>query len=242
MTEPRAFTPAMEAVREIADQALLAGPEGITLYWRCPPFTLETARLQARSFQQSFTSLRARARRLSAEDKLARDHAGTGTYDRLAAQRGDLPDAAGAYIRLCPARALFEDVEIVSNATGQALRTVGSAKHPGWTLLERASDYMLSGQGNALTEAEWDQMTLWWEEIRPPGTTEPWNFLMGSEWYPRGSVRTSQPSAHPVPHPAEEPLTKVDVGPSLTALDEGSLKDLRKSGDVFGEEEPNNGP
>jgi len=135
MAESRSYSPNYETVRKAADAALMS-PDGIAINYRVDAVTpMSACALKARSFQQSFTSLRARMRRLDAkvrgeimEHSVVRDSFARGPYDDLVCQRLPLADEGGWCVTLRHAHVLIDELEIIDIATGQPLSEIGKNK------------------------------------------------------------------------------------------------------------------
>jgi hypothetical protein len=116
----------MVRVKSLADRALQL-PEGLRIYFRTEAHgTFETAHRAARSFQTSFSSMRAKARRQmerahSQNDSLIMDTLTQGPYDSLACQKEWLPNGEGFAIWLAPAYALDLFNDVVDAKSGQQL-------------------------------------------------------------------------------------------------------------------------
>lgn len=122
MPAARSFSPSFNMIVDTA-RAALQKPEGLSVEFRISKLgSMEACATAARSFQVSFTSLRARARRknMAAKGQLYdRDHDAFGIYDGLVCQRQRFPDNSGWYVWLGPASAALQDLEIIDNATGE---------------------------------------------------------------------------------------------------------------------------
>lgn len=174
MPAARAMTGNMSLAASIADKALEAA-EGITIPYRVSKYgSLDACDQQARSLQSSFTSLRARVRRLAnrvREDELMlRDQSIVGKYDALACLRQLMPGNEGWQVWIGPAISALADLEIIDNATGKNLAGVD----PLLELIQRAQDPKRAGTVTAL---EWDWAL----------TQREWNVweIDGRCWFPR---------------------------------------------------------
>lgn len=181
MPASRTTTPAQQRVRDIADQALKE-PDGITIWFRTSQYgSLKAANSAALGYQQAFSAMRARARRLAqrqsgeAHDLL--DGFSHGPYDSLAVSKQWLPDDEGVTLIFLPSYAFGMDLEITSNATGEPLaaedpifnRCVAIANRFGKVRRESNRDKTLFI--NPLTD---DEMRFVWEHS--PDTAEFYGF------------------------------------------------------------------
>src|SRR6185369_10870553 len=131
MPETRAFTGNLASITAAADAALQA-PQGIEVRFLAPdyPTGLDGAASAARSFQKTFSSLRARTRKLQAH------HLGESSafpppttlaqsiYDKLVCERARIID--GWVIRLMPVALVQSSFALFDIATGEALTTTGA--------------------------------------------------------------------------------------------------------------------
>lgn len=123
MSAPRAHTAALERVRKLADLAL-DDPKGIDISILVSTYgSMDACAQLARSFQQSFTSLRARNRKQDNASKLADP---VSKYDALICQRLPMPNDTGWSIRLIREDTNLLGWEITSLATGQPVTQVVS--------------------------------------------------------------------------------------------------------------------
>lgn len=126
MPAARGFTPTLGRIKDWADTALTE-PDGVTLIWTVPDFSLAACAQHARGFQTSFTSLRAKARRQvllrdGIEADYARDQYTQGPYDVLACVREPLADGSGWSVTLCRGHDMFQGVKVVNARTGEPLK------------------------------------------------------------------------------------------------------------------------
>ena len=168
MTASRHESPSYAAVRGAADRALNA-PQGVTVYFRIADHgTMAQCEHLARGFQVSFTSMRARARRLSAkirgENPHMMDSMATGEYDRLVCQRALLPDGGGWSVGLYPTAMMLAGMEIVDNATGQPITDIGKGQTEAEALSERILRALIDKQRPTRPTPE-DMKRLW--ELAP---------------------------------------------------------------------------
>lgn len=188
MPDARAFTGNMETLRAILDSALEA-PEGVTLYFRSPPHTPAAAAAAARGIQTSFSSLRARVRRSAmrrAGELHARDVNARGAYDTLMCQREALDGGSWA-VRFVRAGEFLQGIEIIDNATGKPLTSLGQAQDE----RERLIDKAIMGIGGKLTAADWDRLTEL--DARAFPTEAPWHSPNGVMTFPRPTDSDTPP-------------------------------------------------
>ncbi len=108
----QAFTPNMDTMARVCQDAL-ASPNGLTLKFTVAKLgSLEACHARAKSTQNTFTSLRARSRRLTPAERGSRDHFKRGDDDTLVCRREPLPDNEGWCVRFLHAIDMFSDVEI----------------------------------------------------------------------------------------------------------------------------------
>lgn len=210
MADPRAYSPNFVSVQQVASHAL-DDPSGAAIFFTTAALgSLEAAKHAARSFQQSFTSLRARGRRRSetALGEVARNQASVprfsdarGMYDALVCQRSPLPDGKGWKVELIPAAAVLATLDIRDRITGEPI-TLGK-NEPQWA---KTMALALNKQTRALVTAQmWDEA-----EREKPGM---WiaNDGSGLPWFYRPADATA-PTPEPYPsHPAyDEPTSAFD--------------------------------
>ncbi len=191
MPSPRAYTANMDSIASVADAAN-ASPDGLTVFYYPKDYgSVEGCKAAAVSFQQAFSALRSRARRLSerrlGEDATPpRDSFASGIYDKLVCRRSPLTDNAGWKIELIPARNVLSQMEIIDNATGLPLTTLGSHTDE-WTKLLNKSIY----QRADFTADDWDRFTELDEARR--GDIEIWHTIDGVCHFPRPGQRAPSP-------------------------------------------------
>lgn len=122
----KALTPAMSAVARYADQAKLQ-PEGIELFFLVTKYgSLPGAASAARSFQTTFSSLRARKRRQAQreefESKHIEDAFTQGKYDSLSCQKTTLGEGRGYSVLLIPIDQYGMAIEAYDLATGERIK------------------------------------------------------------------------------------------------------------------------
>lgn len=181
MTEPRALTAAMVNAQRVADAAL-STPDGICIYFRTPAQgSLAHCKHLARSFQQSFSSMRSRARRTvenrahhSNDGIKLRDIFVRGPYDNLACIREELPEDAGWCITVCPSSTILNQFDIIDIATGKPLSNVGAGRDELNIIMEKALQ-----RPETMTIREYDRALeidpTFWDAIDDPN----------SVWLPR---------------------------------------------------------
>lgn len=195
MAGARAYTAAYDTVQKAA-LAALADPDGLTVYFRLDRYpSPEACASASRSFQTVFSSLRARARRLSERrigDSAAappRDTLAQGPFDKLVCQRLPLPNGEW-YVSLVPSHVIMSGLDIVSNSTGQPLTAFGAKQD------ERTALAVKMAEGK-LTAGEWDRL-LALDRLAFPGEPD----LLPSH-YPRPGG--PQPTA-------DDPFLNEDIG------------------------------
>lgn len=108
----RAYTANMDEVRKLCETALQS-TTGLTITFTVERHgSLAACKSRAVSTQNSFTSLRARSRKLDTSSEHAALHFIRGQYDGLVCRREPLPNNAGWLVRFLPATSMFADVEI----------------------------------------------------------------------------------------------------------------------------------
>ena len=131
MAEPRTHMASHDALIDLSERAL-ASEEGVHIRFTVTPErSLEACAIAARSFQKVWTSLRARARRMTQ----ARDANLPGPYDRLSCTRLPLPNGEGWQISLVHATAVLASFDVVDIATGERI-ALGAGKRE--RLIEKA--------------------------------------------------------------------------------------------------------
>lgn len=141
MAETRAYSANYHHVQAVAQRAL-ANPSGLIIAWTLDTEpTLEVCKLKARSFQQSFTSFRARDRRMSAsnhgESRIPpRDSMAVSDYDRLVCAREMTPSGNGWQIRFIPIADVLKELNIIDPSTGLPLDDIGSNRNEANTLMD----------------------------------------------------------------------------------------------------------
>jgi len=125
MPDARAFTGQMQVVEQLAQKAL---KENVTVFLTVEQYgSVEACQKRARSLQTSFSSFRARTRRLSGDEKRARDVFKQGPYDTLACLIDPLPNAGGWKFWLGQGSSLLDDLD-VRGADGKPLTDFGANK------------------------------------------------------------------------------------------------------------------
>lgn len=169
MPEARHPTVAQRVVERVAFAAL-SSDEGVTMRFMVKDHgSLEACQALARSFQQTFSSVRHRARRVSGkllgEDKSQpRDGMAQGMYDVLSCQRLPLPNGAGWSVLLARASVFLAGFDIIDNATGLPLADIGRERDEKARLVEKFGQSLQKiNTGPRLTEAE----ILRLEELEP---------------------------------------------------------------------------
>lgn len=157
MPDARAFSPNMVSPQHVA-QAAQARPGGVTLAFRVSVHgSLEECAHRARSFQQSFTSMRARARGLSqkrlGESTSPRYSMARGPYDDLVCQRRLLPNGEGWAVDIIPSNLTLTSLDIIDRETGLPVDTVDNNSNLIFTLSTKYSNYLM-GKGPSLTMDE----------------------------------------------------------------------------------------
>lgn len=155
MPAPRGFTPNLSRIKDWADAAL-DNPDGVTLRWRVPEFSLEACAQHARGFQTSFTSLRAKARRQKIvhtgyESEHALDQYTRGPYDSLACVREPLANGGGWSITLCRGYDMFQGVEVTNARTGEPIIGETAEDRERERIIMKAQQFP-----DQITQAEWD--------------------------------------------------------------------------------------
>lgn len=143
MAETRAYSANFHHVQAIAQRAL-DNPSGLIVAWtlRDQP-TLDACKLKARSFQQSFTSFRARDRRLSAKllgessTVIPRDSFASSKYDRLVCAREMTPAGDGWQIRFIHVGDMLSELNIIDPSTGLPLADMGAGQDEENRLIEK---------------------------------------------------------------------------------------------------------
>lgn len=157
MPAPRAFTATSASVKDIADKALNE-PEGVTLTWTTDRLSLEACAHNARSFQCTFSALRARARRMKLKfveesaDNL--DLVTQGPYDRLACVKEPLMNRGGWSVSLLPAEQLLSGAVITNAGTGAPLKGESPSEKRKLALLMKAQKFPRD-----VTQEEFDWLT-----------------------------------------------------------------------------------
>jgi hypothetical protein len=193
MPAARAYSANFSSVTEIANAALHS-EEGMRITFLASELgDMEACARAARSFQKSFTALRARARVRNEKalgERAERYTSATGIYDKLACMTNKLPDLTGWYVDLLPSTHVLSRFTITDIKTGLPAAQF-TAEHNEWDLLARKS------QKFTLTQWEWDRLTKLDASVHPDvGTTrEPWHTMDGTQWYPRPESDGSQPHA-----------------------------------------------
>lgn len=113
MPDARITTASIDAVRRVAELAL-ARPDGLAVNFTLADCgTLESCQARSRSFQTSFSSLRARVRRQLAANQTNRlDQDIPGRYDRLSCQRVAIPGGNGYQVLLYPVDRLVMELNV----------------------------------------------------------------------------------------------------------------------------------
>jgi hypothetical protein len=152
-----AYTANFSSVQAAADRALDA-PSGITIRFTVERHgSLAQCEHLARGFQKSFSSIRARARRIS---RTVRGESATivpidtmahGPYDGLVCQRSRLPDDMGWSVGLYPASVILDAMDIIDNDTGRPITEIGANRTETNAILDRM------GHG-AVTADDWARL------------------------------------------------------------------------------------
>lgn len=202
MSDARLFSPNYDNVRQVADAALLK-PEGITIRFSVDLYTTYlNCEHAARRFQQTFTSLRARAARLNArlrgesETIPPRYSEAHGIYSNLVCQRSKFPPER-VEVFLGPASEVMRSLVIVDNATGELLNLgAGESK---WSRLAKIS----ASHPERLTAEEYDYLAdhspypNYWADINSGDVDNPW-------WPRPGGVRVSSQEEQASPSHSRE--------------------------------------
>ncbi len=156
MAETRAFSANFHHIQALAMRALQS-PSGIIITWTvprdCP--TLDDCKRAARSFQQSFTSFRARDRRMSARllgesTKIPpRDSFAQSSFDRLVCMREMTPNGDGWQIRFLHIKDVLSTLNISDGATGLPLTDLGTGRDECGVLLDHFIDLSLQRRDTA---------------------------------------------------------------------------------------------
>ncbi len=217
MVAPRTYSPNFDTVTQAADAAL-NDPDGITIRFKLDTLgSMEACRLSARSFQKSFTALRARANRLS--NTSARDTNKTGIYSKLICQVLPMGDDSGWMVNLLPARVVLSTLDIISNSTGLPITSFG-AKQDERTKLTEKSVF----QPSEFTAEDYDRLTqldaAWRADNAPE--QEPWHTVDGMLiWKRPGSVQSvSSPLSN---HAPVTDLADLAALPSVFGVDGGNV-------------------
>lgn len=141
MPQPNAYMAAFTSVASAADLAL-DRPEGVTITWTVEEYgDAEVCKSLSRSFQTTFTSLRARTRRTAmvrrGEANL-RDTDALGPYDKLVCMRAPLAFGAGWSVLLCPSNLMINRLNITDNATGRPVTEIGRERDERNVLFDKA--------------------------------------------------------------------------------------------------------
>ncbi len=176
MPDPRYNTPSFDNVRHVAEQAL-NNDDGIVLTFAVAQYgTYANCELAARSFQTSFTSLRARMAKQNArhrgEHVDERISDALGVYSTLVCQRSRFPDRVEVFIG--QSRVLLKTLDIRNAATGEPIH-LGR----GETRWERLNK-LAASTPQKLTLEEYDYLEdhypnkphSYWKPHE--GDTEPW--------------------------------------------------------------------
>ncbi len=177
MPAPRAYSPSFVSVADAADQAL-ARENGMDIYFTVERYgSLEACLTLSRSFQKSFTSLRARARRLS-ERRIGeeginapRDSMAVGNYDTLVCQRVQMGEGRGWIVSLIPTHVVMSQFDCRDPVTGEKITDLGFNADRETVLFKKAMRKPI-----VLTVKEWDEFTA-----LKPG----WHTHLGDIWFPR---------------------------------------------------------
>lgn len=163
MPQPRGQTASLESVRRLADHALSVA-DGVTVFFRLQQHvTLEACATRARSFQTTFSSLRAKERRSKVIHALGKGEGGDlerdlytrGKYDSLGCQRNPLPDGEGWKVELIPLDAMIDAFDVIDNSTGLSLAHMGMHKSELGALNAKVAKALMQGVGyECLTIAE----------------------------------------------------------------------------------------
>lgn len=190
MPQPRGVTPTLSRMKDWA-QLALERPNGLTLTWKPPEFSPQACAQHARGFQTSFTSMRARARRLQVthegyESPSARDLYTRGPYDALACVREPLV-GGGWSITLCRGQDMFQGVQVTDALTGEPIEGESAEDR------ERTRIFMKAQQfPEQVTQAEYDLV----DAKRFPDGGSAWNRPdTGELWFPRPSSGYVAPPA-----------------------------------------------
>lgn len=157
MPDARAFSPNMVSPQHVA-QAAQARPGGVTLAFRVSVHgSLAECAHRARSFQQSFTAMRARARGLSqrklGESASPRYSMARGPYDDLVCQRRILPDGEGWAVDIIPSNLTLTSLDIIDRETGLPVDTVDNNSNMIFVLTTKYTNYLM-GKGPRITADE----------------------------------------------------------------------------------------
>jgi|SRR6185312_3310537 len=151
----RSFNASSAVVKRVADAAL-DDPAGCVVTWFSRDIGLAACRQSARSFQTSFSSLRARARRqrinhVGDASNLTLDLEVVGPYDCLACTPRELPEGAGWSVSLLKADTALQGVTITSASTGEPIDGIDRESVKKNEILNRMIEYP-----HTVTRAEYD--------------------------------------------------------------------------------------
>lgn len=215
MPAPRTYSPNFDAVTQAADAAV-AAPDGVTLQFLTSALgSMDGCRFAARSFQKSFTALRARARKLSQRDELYSNK--RGPYDGLVCQLQPLADDTGWIVSLIPSRIVLSQLNIIDNATGLPLTEFGTHQDRKLALFNKAQN-----QRDAFTEEDWTELTRLDDATRDPDV-EPWFMFEGQAWFPKpGTPAKAYAASLPQTRTPTVDLADLANMPSVFGVDGGN--------------------
>lgn len=141
----RSFNASSAVVKRVADAAL-DDPAGCVVTWFSRDIGLAACKQSARSFQTSFASFRARARRqrinhVGDASNLALDLEVVGPYDCLSCKPLELPDGAGWSVSLLKADTALQGVTITSASTGEPIEGIDRETIKRGEILQRMIKY-----------------------------------------------------------------------------------------------------
>lgn len=209
----QAFTANMDTMSKLCDDALMS-PTGLTVKFTVDRLgSLEACHTRARSTQNTFTSLRARSRRLNPEEKASAYHTKRGPYDGLVCRREPLPHNEGWCVRFLHATNIWDDVEI-TGGDGEPLGDLHEIR----TLTAK-----LFGDFAHFTIYDYDRL----EELKPGAFYDPSTNmdLKREDCDGQGNVFAKS---------AMRPLARPPVDLTARNVD---LLDALTPGDLFGEDE-----